>query len=158
MCLEPDGRSLRSGLFSGRALLIGVACVAALGCGNKRPPTVPVSGKVTIDGKAPPAGGTVWFTPDEAAAGFAMRPGTGDFGADGAFQAKTFVPGDGLLPGHYRVRIDCWKVAPNMEGKRTQSYLPAKYQNPQESGLELTVKPDDDPLTFNVEIPASKKK
>jgi len=157
MCREHEGRAVRLRLLSVRVLLFGVAGMAALGCGNNRPPTVPVSGKVTIDGKAPPAGGTVWFTPDEAAAGFAMRPGTGDFAADGVFQAKTFAPGDGLLPGHYLVRIDCWKVAPNMEGKRTQSYLPAKYQNPQESGLELTVKPDDDPLTFDVEIPASKR-
>lgn len=127
--------------------------LAAAGCGGNRPQTVPVSGKVTVAGKAPPAGGAVWFTPEEAAAGFPMRPGIGDFAADGAFQAKTFAPGDGLLPGRYRLRIDCWKTPPNMEGKPSQSYLPAKYQNPQQSGLELNVKPGDDPITFDIDIP-----
>jgi hypothetical protein len=111
---------------------------------------------VTLAGGDLPAGGTLWFTPEEAAAGFAMRPGTADFAADGAYRVKTFVPGDGLLPGRYRVRVDCWKVPPNMEGKPTQSYLPAKYQNPQTSGLELEVKPDGDPITFDIDIPASK--
>lgn len=135
-------------------LLLALApWLALLGCGSDRPQTVPVSGRVTLGGKAPPTGGTLWFTPDQAAPGFPMRPGTGDFAADGAYQTKTFVAGDGLLPGRYLVRVDCWKTPPNMEGKPTQSYLPAKYQNPSTSGLELDVKPDSAPITFDVEVP-----
>jgi hypothetical protein len=84
-----------------------------------------------------------------------MRPGIGDFAADGAYEAKTFAPGDGLLPGRYKLRVECWKTPPNMEGKPAVSYLPAKYQNPQQSGLELNVKPGDDPITLNIEIPKS---
>ena len=127
--------------------------LAASGCGGSRPQTVPVSGRVTVAGKAPPAGGAVWFTAEEAAPGFPMRPGIGDFAADGAYQAKTFTTGDGLLPGRYKLRIDCWKTPPNMEGKPSQSYLPAKYQNPQQSGLELNVKPGDDPIMLDIDIP-----
>jgi hypothetical protein len=135
-------------------VLVGMT-LALPGCGRDRPKTVPVRGRVTLAGGDLPAGGTLWFTPEEAAAGFALRPGTADFAADGAYLVKTFVPGDGLLPGRYRVRVDCWKVPPNMEGKPAQSHLPAKYQNPQTSGLVLEVRPDSAPITYDIDIPAA---
>ena len=153
--MRRDRTERSSGAAWGVRLLAASAALtlAAGGCGGGRPQPVPVSGKVTVAGKAPPAGGAVWFTPEEAASGFPMRPGIGDFAADGAYQAKTFAPGDGLLPGRYKLRIDCWKTPPNMEGKPKQSYLPAKYLNPQQSGLELNVQPGADPITFDIDIP-----
>jgi hypothetical protein len=125
--------------------------LAAAGCGPSGPQCVPVSGRVTLDGAKPPGPGTIYFNP-EAADGAPLRPAIGDFDADGNYSAKSFTPGDGLLPGKYVIRVDCYKTPPNMEGKPVVSYLPPRYRNPSESGLSLVVAPGAGPVTFNVDL------
>jgi hypothetical protein len=70
------------------------------------PQTIRVSGQVTFDGQAPPAPGSVYFLPQEAAKGFPSRPGTGDYDRQGYFKAMTFEPGDGLMPGKYLIALE----------------------------------------------------
>ncbi|VTU02726.1 Uncharacterized protein OS=Singulisphaera acidiphila (strain ATCC BAA-1392 / DSM 18658 / VKM B-2454 / MOB10) GN=Sinac_3174 PE=4 SV=1 [Gemmataceae bacterium] len=127
--------------------------LAAGGCGPSGPQCVPVSGRVTLDGANPPGPGTIYFTPESAGSdGVPLRPATGDFDADGTYSAKSFTPGDGLLPGKYVIRVDCYKTPPNMEGKPVVSYLPPRYRNPSESGLTLTVEPGAKPVRFNLDL------
>jgi len=76
---------------------------------------VPVQGKVTFDGGPPPAEGGIFFAPVEVAAGLPRRPGMARFGMDGQFTVTSFSGGDGLVPGTYRVNVECWKVPPTME-------------------------------------------
>ena len=45
----------------------------------------------------------------------------GAFGTDGQFKAKTFEPGDGLMPGKYSISIECWDVPPNTTGNRPRA-------------------------------------
>src|SRR5262245_3540151 len=116
------------------AMLIGFLLA---GCGPSMPRCVPVSGKVTLDGNKVPGPGFIYFT-TEAKEGVS-RPGTAEFDADGNYVAQTFVPGDGLIPGKYVLRVDCWKVAPNMEGKPAVSFIPSKYENAATSELALVV-------------------
>lgn len=132
--------------------MFAVVCVAALGCGNGMPRTVPVSGRVTFDGGPPPGPGTVYFLPQEAADGFPSRPATGDFDAQGQYLAKTFDPGDGLMPGKYTMHIECWQTPPNMEGKPVKSFVPSKYQSAATSGfaVEITAELPSKQVDFNV--------
>lgn len=121
------------------------------GCGPSGPKTIPVSGKVTFDGGKVPGPGFIYFTTSGGGESVS-RPGTAEFGADGSYRAKTFVDGDGLLPGKYALRVDCWKQAPNMEGKPTASFIPAKYQDASKSNLELTVGADERSVTFDFDL------
>ncbi|MBY0459702.1 MAG: hypothetical protein K2V38_20475 [Gemmataceae bacterium] len=134
--------------------LVGPSAVLllALGCGSGEPRCVPVSGKVTFDGGKVPGPGFIYFTTDGTGAAGTSRPGTAEFDADGNYRAKTFVDGDGLLPGKYVLRVDCWKTPPNMDGKPVVSFIPARYQDAAQSQLTLTVEPGSKPITFNIEL------
>lgn len=140
----------------GMRLWVSFALLPAMlllsGCGSNELKLVPVSGKVTLDGGAMPGPGTVYFNPESASPSGALRPATAEFDADGNYTAKSFTPGDGLLPGKYVIRVDCWKQAPNMESKPVVSFLPQKYQEPSKSGLTLTVEPDAKSITHNIDL------
>src|SRR5262249_50360579 len=110
-----------------RSLCLVLGLLFLCGC-SSGPKCVPVSGKVTLDGQKVPGPGFIYFNTDSGAGGSA-RPGTAEFDADGNYTAQTFTPGDGLLPGKYVVRVDCWQTPPNMDGKPVVSYIPQKYQD-----------------------------
>lgn len=133
--------------FCGLGLLVGLS-----GCGSDKPGIVPVSGTVTLDGGPMPAEGTVWFTAVESAPGFPMRPAVGDFGPDGKYRAKSWEPGDGLMPGKYKVWVACYKVPPTMGGPPPVSYLPRRYAGTATSGLELNVEAGSDPVTYDIDL------
>ena len=123
-----------------------------LGCGPDGPRTVPVSGTVTLDGEKVPGPGYIYFNSTTPGSGGPSRPGTAEFDATGRFTTTTYAPGDGLLPGAYALRVDCWKTPPNMEGKPLVSFIPAKYQDAAKSGLTLTVDPAARSMTFDVKL------
>jgi hypothetical protein len=133
-------------------IVFAMSLVVSSGCGSGLPQTIPVSGRVTFDGQPPPAAGIVYFLPIEPAKGFPSRPGDAAFAPDGQFKAKTFEPGDGLMPGKYLMTIECWASPPNMEGNPVKSHVPKKYQSPQASGFALDIAPDMDAqeITLNV--------
>ena len=122
-----------------RALTLATLVALFGGCDNGMPRTIPVNGHVLFDGKPPPATGTIYFTLAKDAGAGTMRPGIGDFDAEGRFSVTSFEPGDGLLPGAYKLRIECWATPPNMEGKPVKSHVPARYSDAQQNGMELTV-------------------
>ena len=127
------------------AMSLGAALAGALGgCGNDLPETIPVAGRVTFAGQECPAAGTVTFLPIEAADGYPLRPGTGEFDADGHYRATTYRAGDGLVPGTYRLRVLCWKERP-VEGNAGVNYVPTGFEPPQvevaTSAGKLTVCP-----------------
>ncbi len=129
-----------------------VLILLAAGCGKDELKCTPVSGKVTLDGGKVPGPGFIYFTTDGTGKVAISRPGTAEFDAEGNYQAKTFTAGDGLLPGKYTLRVDCWKTAPNMDGKPVVSFLPPRYQDASQSKLELTVEPDAKPITHNIDL------
>jgi hypothetical protein len=135
-----------------RLLLILAVGLLFTACGSGLPQTIPVSGHVTFDGKPPPAAGSILFLPVEAAEGFPLRPATGAFDAAGQFKAKTFEPGDGLMPGKYAMSIECWDTPPNMTGNPGKSHVPKKYQSPQTSGFNLDITKDMRRQVVNLDI------
>jgi hypothetical protein len=85
-------------------LVVGVAVLGMLcvvGCGAKKGaiPTIPVDGKVTVDGKTPLGPFLLIFTP-ETPGGVTIN---GYVKADGSFKLTTNKPDDGAAPGSYKV-------------------------------------------------------
>jgi hypothetical protein len=135
-----------------RRVPILLAALLVSACGSNLPKTVRVSGRVTFDGKAPPAAGTVYFLPVEASEGFPSRPATGEFDASGQYKATTFEPGDGLMPGKYIMHIECWQSPPNLEGAPVKSFVPAKYQAANTSGFKADISPKARTQTVDVDV------
>ena len=129
-----------------------IALVFLSSCGPNGPRCIPVQGTVTLDGGKVPGPGFIYFTIDSTGKDGISRPGTAEFDAEGNYKAMSFVPGDGLMPGKYLLRVDCWQTGPNMEGKPVVSFLPQKYQDASKSGLELTVEPDAKSIAFAIKL------
>jgi len=106
-----------------------VAAVAlAAGCGRRGlDGLVPVAGQVTFGGGACPDVGYLYFVPATEGGG---RAGSAAFGPDGKFAVTTIVPGDGLRPGEYLVRIQCWQTVPDDSGKGGKSHVPDGFEPP----------------------------
>lgn len=136
---------------------VGLVCASVLvaaGCRPKPPTTVPVRGRITYQGGAWPTPGTIVFAIVEPAAGFPGRPGAAEFDTDGRFVVKSWQNREGLLPGRYRLAVECWKAPPVMEGPPPVSYVPKRYQDPATSELELLILPHDPPRNLDLDIPA----
>jgi len=122
------------------------------GCGPGRPVPTPVTGKVTLNEGKWPAAGTLFFMPVEGVEGYPRIPGTAEFDVEGNFSARTFEPKDGLMPGRYTVRVDCWEVVPTMANPAGKSYLPAQYSDPAASGLEAVVGADVELCELSLDV------
>lgn len=113
------------------------------GCVKKRLVTVPVFGKITLDGGRWPRSGRIYFTPVRAADGAPRLLATAEFDVDGKFTVRTLREGDGVVPGEYRMYVECWDKPLSMTGPPEVSLVPLKYRDPTTSGLSITVKPGD---------------
>jgi hypothetical protein len=127
------------------AALAVVAAVALGGCGGSdRPTTIPISGRVTINGQPPGERGRLHFTPTQAAEGYSKRPASGTFDLDGSYRVMSWAPDDGLVPGHYTVSL--------MPGDYNKTSIPNKYHQSGTSGLEVDVPMDQDRIEFNIDV------
>ena len=119
----------------------------SLGCGgaDPRPATVPVSGKVTFNGK-PLTLGTVAFVPTGSKQ---SRPATGELDSSGAYKLMTYEPGDGAHPGDYKVSVSAFEGANPLDKVEGKPILPQKYYRADTSGLTATIKPDSSSETID---------
>jgi hypothetical protein len=142
--------------------------IVLTGCSSSsRPPTYPVTGTITLQGKAV-AGAFITFVPtgDEGEAASAITD------SEGKYELTTWEAGDGARPGEYRVKVskqeeqavDPSKLVQNLtieeeqkiyvENKRppppAKRLIPSKYENEETSGLihKVEVKP----TTFDIKI------
>lgn len=86
------------------SLLTLSACLLSAGCGDgdaPAEPVYPVTGTVTYGGQ-PVEGATVTFKPDNPGA----RPAFGFTNAEGVYKLTTFAPGDGAMPGGYKIGVE----------------------------------------------------
>jgi hypothetical protein len=151
----------RSSLATGHRPLTTVvsalcAALALAGCGPSRPTTVPVSGRVTLAGGTWPAAGVLYFNPVEPAAGFPRHSGMATFTRDGHFAATTWQPHDGLMPGRYKVGVECWQVTPTMGGPPEVSYVADSHTVAAQSPIELVVAPGKPQRALLWDIPQRK--
>lgn len=125
--------------------ILMLACLAA-GCGRRGlDGLVPVAGRVTFGGGACPEGGYLYFVPTSEGGG---RAGSAAFGRDGTFAVTTLVPGDGLRPGEYLVRIQCWERVPDDSGDGGRSHVPDGFEPPR-----LTVSGGGGQQDYSFDVP-----
>jgi hypothetical protein len=121
-----------------RPALFALAAALAAGCADRDVPVFPVSGKVTVGGKAA-AGAQVVFHPS-AGADDGPRP-SAITGPDGTFKLTTRAKDDGAPAGDYKVLVvHRVQVGPVDEG-RSRNALPEKYNRPDQTPLSATVRP-----------------
>ncbi len=137
-------------------MLLAISCLS--GCAPKHPATAPVRGVVAYGGGPWPKAGALFFTVVEPGSQLPRRPGIARFDTDGNFAVTTWRDADGLMPGKYRVGVECWKIPPVMGGPPPVSYVPASYQNPATSGIELVIAPDDAAKSLQLNIPPASSK
>lgn len=156
-------------LFSG----LVVACFI-VGCGSDAPPTVPVTGIVTLDGK-PIEGATVNFLSENTSIA-----ASGQTDAEGKFSIKTFIGAnsvDGAIVGVHKVSVvktessgqnaptdpeEIKKMMAEMTTNpaitsqiKSKAVIPEKYNNPTMSNLTATVS-DAGPNNVVLELTSGK--
>jgi hypothetical protein len=125
--------------------VVATVAIGVAGCGGSgRPKTIPITGVVTIDGKEPGEGGTLYFVPTKAAEGYAKRPANGSFNNQGKYRIMSWEVDDGLVPGHYTVNL--------VPGDSAKTAIPVKYRSNTTSGLELDVPADQRKIEYNIEV------
>ncbi len=129
------------------AVLGGALALATAGCAGGTAPPMPVRGTVLYCG-SPLRAGTIVFVPDPTRGGRGPLA-RADIRADGTFALQT-DRGDGVPGGWYRVTVAA--VAPADPGAVPRSLLPARYGDPELSGLECEVRPGQvNRFNFNLE-------
>ena len=125
------------GLLVVLALLCGLA-----GCGGNPsyPETSPTTGLVTFRGQ-PLTSGTITYAPVNAQE---QRPASGQINGQGKFSLSTFRPGDGAMPGEYRIAVVAYAGSADSlraggKANAGTTAIPGKYSKPQTSGLTATV-------------------
>lgn len=116
------------------------------GCGEAGPELHALSGKVTYKGQPVPQARLV-FHPQFTGPNW-MPVATTD--TAGAFAASTKVPGDGMIPGRYKVTV-VWhpQATDDDDGP---NHLPTKYASQTSTPLEVQASPDSSVLpTFALE-------
>jgi hypothetical protein len=121
--------------------VLGACCLAALsGCRPAAP--VPVTGKVTYQGR-PLEQGTITFTPEEGRVAFGKIK-------DGKIvEVTTHSLNDGATKGHHRVAIRSISNPDDMYAKH-ESLIPENYGDPNTSGLTADLTSGTNDLSFDL--------
>jgi hypothetical protein len=136
-----------------RCCLCSVVFAALAGCGPSEI-TVPVEGKVLVDGK-PLTFGTVIFTPDAARGNDSLDEPRGKLDANGIYRASLKKERAGVPPGWYRISISAQRLTDPKDPFSYESVIPTKFNNPETSGLSLEVV--DNPAAGAYDIALSAK-
>jgi len=132
-------------------LLFFLTCLLLTGCGKRGPELVSVYGQLLFNGKPPESvkavGGTVIYTPLDIPDGLPNRPAVGNFDEDGHFEVSSYRQGDGIVPGTYGVRIQCWIKRPLGFTHPGTTAMPPGYSPPQ---LVVERDSDDVEVVYNV--------
>jgi hypothetical protein len=132
-------QSHRRDLFQSLLIMV-VAAIAAIGCGDGRPARVLVSGQVLIDGK-PLSHGYIKFVPSGA------RPSGGYLDKEGRFTLSCYAKNDGIIPGIHKVEVD---AAEPIGPDRRLWHAPKKYASFNGSGLTQEITEATDSLIINL--------
>jgi hypothetical protein len=108
---------------------IVLIAIIQVGCGDGRPPRVPVSGQVLIDGQ-PVKSGFIRVIPSD------HRPSQGNLDENGRFTLSCFDDNDGAVLGQHRVEIRATEM---INPQLMRWHAPKKYADQQSSGLILEI-------------------
>jgi hypothetical protein len=123
-------------------MAVVVISLPLAGCQPKNSATVPVRGKVFLNGQPLKTGGVITSFEGGRGAQGVIR--------DGEFELGTFASDDGALPGIHKVGVIANDVgaASGPESMPAKSLIPARYNNPATSELTIEITPGDN----NVEL------
>lgn len=89
---------------------------------------------------------------ESPASGSPGRPATGDFDTDGRVVVTSIKKGD-LLPGKYKIGVECWETPPQMNGTaRPKSYVPKRFQSATTSELTVSVTPAERVVHLKLDV------
>jgi hypothetical protein len=120
---------------AGSGCLFSALVVLLAGCGQSEPKLHPLRGKVAFKGEPVPKAELV-FHPQFDGPGWMPVAITSD---DGTFEASTKMPGDGVLPGRYKVTVVWHPLA--TEDDPGPNHLPAKFAEPTTTPFEIEAGP-----------------
>ncbi len=128
-----------------RIVFLPVCCLVCLGCADTGIKTLPVAGKVTLNGKPFISGtATVLFQPDKAKANTSVLDAVGKIDEQGAYSLVT-MGRPGAPPGWYKVVVTAFAGTPQHpktvrdRGIVVRSLLPAKYGSVATTDLAVQV-------------------
>ena len=133
-------------------LLLGM--VAAIGCHSTEERTVPVSGKVMVDGKTMSLG-TVTFAPDKDKGNKGTGLASGPIQPDGSYKL-TYDGKEGAPAGWYKVGVNPAGMPITMPEKGkpmpTAAAINSRFYSPDTSkiSIEVTASPAPDAYTIKV--------
>jgi hypothetical protein len=140
-----------------------LAVVTLAGCGKSGDTTVPVTGRVLVNGK-PAKGAAVVFHPVEPNSNVASTRPLGQVDDNGEFHLTTAKAGDGATPGEYRVTVTWYAATPTKqrvsegEDSPARNLLPDKYAHAESTPLTATVRSEGaDPLNFEITVPLNRR-
>ncbi len=144
---------MNNSMFQNATSVALLALLVLVGCGHRGPEIVPVQGTITFGGGSWPKPGRLYLTVESSVQGLPSRPATATFDAAGNLTVTTFRPGDGLIPGKYRIAVECWEKPPEM-GSSTppKSFVPARYLSSASSGLTIQVEPGQRKVTLSLDV------
>lgn len=145
-------RIVSSGFVQSTACL--AALVFATGC-DGGPQTVPVEGKVLLDGE-PLTQGSVRFVSDTG------RPAGSAIGEDGSFKVVSISGNDqrkivGLVPGRYRISVKATEMLGEEEDAEVLWIVPKRYADTRTSGLLADIAEPTKNLTLKLASGESKE-
>lgn len=136
-------------------LLLAVTNLAfATGCGQRHPPTYPVSGKVVFaDGVSLTTGGVVLC--NSIVDGGQSISARGSIHGDGTFTLTTYSDGDGAVAGKHRVLVRAKRDVDDfvVRGIIPLPVIDRRFESYQTSGLEFTVEDRNNEWRLVVERP-----
>jgi hypothetical protein len=144
-----------------QVLLAAVAVLAVLAAiiyfpWPDRSGRVQVTGTVYLNGVPLEVvrGSKIGFGPADAAGGGYSASGAID--EQGRYRLGTFKPGDGVLPGTYRVSVIAWKKVPGWRDDITYdapvpSAVPQRYEDAETSDITVEVTPERS-QTINIKL------
>jgi hypothetical protein len=122
------------------------------GCGDDPRGLAPVSGTVRYNGKPLP-NAYIAFFPDEKG----VRAASGSTDQNGHYRLMTFVAHDGARVGTHKVVVRAEempegppKAADDITAKRGKLLTPARYSDPDKSGLTADVGKKDNVIDFEL--------
>ena len=118
--------------------LVALLSMLAAGCGSDdawHAETVPVQGKIRINGQVP-EGAFVTLHPTGEAVDVRESKPWGVVGDDGIYELRTYDKGDGAPLGEYRATV-VWRENPSIPG--SPDMLAGAYDDPQESQWTFTI-------------------
>jgi hypothetical protein len=138
--------------YRARFLPLLFLVVYASGCGSGR---CKVTGRVTYDDGSPVEAGTVI---GEATVNGKPVGVQGNIARDGTFSLGSSRPGDGALPGNYRVLVMPVALGDSELAAGKRPAFGGKYTKFETSGITFEVKPEANVLNITVERPKPKPK